>query len=84
MKRCDITSLKSVDLQEAIAGLEPLSCEAPDEANIHFLLGKCYLRQGRRGDATVAFTSARELQPKLEGAIKSAMEADGEEDEGEE
>ena len=69
-------------LQEAIAALEPLSRVAPDEANIFFLLGKCYLRQGRRGDATVAFTCARELNPKLERAIKSALEADGEDEEG--
>lgn len=75
---------ESEEIQEAIAALEPLSREAPDEANIHFLLGKCYLRQGRRADATVAFTSARELQPKLEGAIRSAMEANGEDDDGEE
>ena len=71
--------------QEAVAALEPLSREAPDEANIYYLLGKCYLRLGRRGDATIAFTSAHELQPKLEEAIKSAIELDGEdEDEPEE
>ncbi|WVF71504.1 hypothetical protein IAT40_006310 [Kwoniella sp. CBS 6097] len=69
---------------EAIALLEPLSREAPDEANIFFLLGKCYLRRDRRGEATVAFTTARELQPKLEGPIKATLEANGEEDEEEE
>ena len=74
-------SLANDIVQEAISALEPLSREAPDEANIQFLLGKCYLRQGRRGEATVAFTYARELLPKLEGAIKTAMEANGEEDE---
>ncbi|OCF36805.1 anaphase-promoting complex subunit 3 [Kwoniella heveanensis BCC8398] len=69
---------------EAIALLEPLSREAPDEANIFFLLGKCYLRRDRRGEATVAFTTARELQPKLEGPIKATLEANGEEEEEEE
>ncbi|WWD17246.1 hypothetical protein CI109_101684 [Kwoniella shandongensis] len=69
---------------EAIAALESLSREAPDEANIFFLLGKCYLRKGRRGEATIAFTSARELQPKLESAIKATLEANGEEEEEEE
>lgn len=59
--------------QEAIAALEPLVRQAPDEANIHFLLGKCYLRADRRPEATVCFTSARELNPKLEGPIKSAL-----------
>jgi anaphase-promoting complex subunit 3 len=66
-----------------MASLVPLSREAPDEANIHFLLGKCYLRIGRRPEATVAFTSARELNPKLEGAIKSALKGEGEDDEDE-
>ncbi|KAK8864454.1 hypothetical protein IAR55_001703 [Kwoniella newhampshirensis] len=69
---------------EAIAALEPLSREAPDEANIFFLLGKCYLRKGRRGEATIAFTTARELQPKLESAIKTTLEANGEEEEEDE
>ncbi|WVQ99447.1 hypothetical protein IAU59_006582 [Kwoniella sp. CBS 9459] len=69
---------------EAIALLEPLSREAPDEANIFFLLGKCYLRRDRRGEATIAFTTARELQPKLEGPIKATLEANGEEEEEEE
>jgi len=64
--------------------LEPLSEQAPDEANIFFLLGKCYLKSGENVKATIAFTSARELQPKLEGAIKTAMENDGEEGDEEE
>lgn len=71
-------------LQEAITALEPLSKQAPDEANVFFLLGKCYLRQGRRGEATVALTTARELQPKLEAAIKVTIEKDGEDEEEEE
>ncbi|WWC62030.1 uncharacterized protein I303_104617 [Kwoniella dejecticola CBS 10117] len=68
---------------DAIALLEPLSEQAPDEANIFFLLGKCYLRKDRRSEATIAFTTARELQPKLEGAIKLTLEANGEEEEEE-
>jgi len=48
------------------------------------LLGKCYLKSGENVKATIAFTSARELQPKLEGAIKTAMENDGEEGDEEE
>ncbi|WVW83972.1 hypothetical protein I302_105995 [Kwoniella bestiolae CBS 10118] len=69
---------------EAITLLEPLSNQAPDEANIFFLLGKCYLRKDRRSEATIAFTTARELQPKLENAIKATLEANGEEEEEEE
>ncbi|WWC94206.1 hypothetical protein V866_001046 [Kwoniella sp. B9012] len=68
---------------EAITLLEPLSNQAPDEANIFFLLGKCYLRKDRRSEATIAFTTARELQPKLENAIKATLEANGEEEEDE-
>jgi anaphase-promoting complex subunit 3 len=75
---------KKLTSQEAISSLEPLSKQAPDEANIFFLLGKCYLRSGENVKATIAFTSARELQPKLEGAIKTAMENDGEEGDEEE
>jgi anaphase-promoting complex subunit 3 len=63
--------------------LEPLCRTAPDEANIHFLLAKCYLKQGRRSEATLSFTEARELQPKLENAIKVAM-GGGSDDEEEE
>jgi anaphase-promoting complex subunit 3 len=37
----------------------------------------------KRGAATIAFTSARELQPKLEGAIRAAIESNGEDDEEE-
>jgi anaphase-promoting complex subunit 3 len=73
-----------IDSQDAIAALEPLARTAPDEAQVHFLLGKCYLRNHRRGEATVCFTAARELQPKLEGAIRATIEANGEEEEGEE
>lgn len=70
--------------QEAVDLLEPLSRTAPDEANIHFLLAKCYLKQGRRSEATLSFTEARELQPKLENAIKIAMGGGGEDDEEDE
>jgi anaphase-promoting complex subunit 3 len=71
------------DGKEAVFALEPLSKKAPDEANVFFLLGKCFLRLDKRGEATIAFTSARELQPKLEGAIRAAIESNGEDDEEE-
>jgi anaphase-promoting complex subunit 3 len=51
---------------------------------VFFLLGKCYLRLEQRGKATIAFTTARELQPKLENAIKAAIESNGEDDDEEE
>ncbi|ORX36601.1 hypothetical protein BD324DRAFT_455377 [Kockovaella imperatae] len=77
-----LVALQRID--EAITFLESLAKTAPDEANIHFLLAKCYLKQDRRTEATVSFTSARELQPKLEGAIRAAIggkEEDEEDDE---
>jgi len=77
LQRLDVSVYVShvgvADGQEAIALLVPLARKAPDEANIQFLLGKCYLRQGMRQEATVCFTEARDLQPKLDGAIKVAM-----------
>ncbi|KAK1924267.1 hypothetical protein DB88DRAFT_540332 [Papiliotrema laurentii] len=65
-------------LDEAISLLAPMSRTAPDEAQIQFLLAKCYLQKGMRVEATLCFTSARELNPKLEGAIKTAMGGDEE------
>lgn len=71
-------------LDEAIASLEPLARDAPDEANVHFLLGKCYLRAERTAFGIMALTIARELQPKLESAIRATMVAGGLDDSGEE
>lgn len=48
-----------------------------DEPDVHFLLGKCYLKSRRNADAIVAFTTARELDPKLEGAVRSVLLAGG-------
>ncbi|KAL7421649.1 anaphase-promoting complex subunit cdc27 [Cryptotrichosporon argae] len=65
------------DIERAIAALGPLSREAPDEAQVFFLLGKCLLRAGRNTEAAVALTTARELQPKLERAIRAVMVSGG-------
>ncbi|WVQ72495.1 hypothetical protein IAR50_002050 [Cryptococcus sp. DSM 104548] len=72
-----LVSLQRYD--EAISALEPLTHTAPDEANVFFLLGKCYLKRERRTEATKALTMARELAPKLEGAINSVFLANGDE-----
>lgn len=71
-------------LQEAISALEPLIRDTPDEANVHFLLGKCYLRVGRNDNAMTCFTAAQELQPKLSSSIKATILARGEEEEASE
>lgn len=64
--------------------LEPLAQQATDEANVHFLLGKCYIGAGCRPEATVVLTTARELQPKFEGAIRKVLLANGEDLDGSE
>jgi cytochrome c-type biogenesis protein CcmH/NrfG len=47
-----------------------------------FLFGKCLWKTGQTSDAVRAFTAAREISPKMEGAIKIAMgKGDGGEDE---
>lgn len=76
---------KTDGVQEAIDQLVPLSREAPDEAQVFFLLGKCLLKRDRGPEAQVAFTAARDLQPKLAAAIDIAEANKGEsDDEGDE
>ena len=76
-----LSYLSSLTFQDAIPELEQLTRTAPDEANIFFLLGKCYLRLDRKSEAMVVFSHARDLQPKLEAAIKATFEAGGEDEE---
>ena len=45
--------------------LEILRDLAPDEANVWFLLGKCYKGLGERGDALRALTTALNLDVKV-------------------
>lgn len=67
---------------EALADLEILRDQAPDDANVHFLLGKCYKRMGDKTNAIRHFTIALNLDPKASQLIKEAMES-LEEDEAE-
>lgn len=50
---------------EALMELERLRDQAPDEANVWFLLGKCYKGLGGRGEALRAFTTALNLDVKV-------------------
>lgn len=50
---------------EALAELEILRDQAPDEANVWFLLGKCYKGLGDRSDALRALTTALNLDVKV-------------------
>ncbi|KAK3717620.1 anaphase-promoting complex subunit cdc27 [Vermiconidia calcicola] len=70
---------------EALVELEVLREQAPEEANVWFLLGKCYKGLGERGEGLRCFTCALNLDVKAAPLIKEAMEAlDEEDEEGEE
>jgi anaphase-promoting complex subunit 3 len=60
---------------EALKDLEILKDHAPDDANVHFLLGKCYKRIGDKTSAIRHFTVALNLDPKASAHIKEAMES---------
>lgn len=65
-------SLKQFD--EALKDFEKLENLAPDEASVHFLLGKLYKHYGRKHEAIKQFTIALNLDPKGSHLIKEAME----------
>ncbi|KAF2768317.1 TPR-like protein [Teratosphaeria nubilosa] len=65
---------------DALAELEILRDQAPDEANVWFLLGKCYKGLGNKAEALRALTSALNLDVKAAPFIKEAMEALDDED----
>ncbi|KAG7108274.1 Protein bimA like protein [Verticillium longisporum] len=48
---------------------------APDEANVHFLLGKMYIRTGEKQSAVRHFTVALALDPKASPQVKEAIES---------
>lgn len=50
---------------EALSELEILKDVAPEEANVFFLLGKCYKGLGDRAGAVKAFTTALNLDAKV-------------------
>lgn len=51
--------------REALVELKVLKDVAPDEANVHFLLGRLYKMLRMRGDAVRCFTMALNLDPKV-------------------
>lgn len=55
--------------EHALSDLQTLHHQAPDEANVHFLLGKCYKGLGDKGEALKAFTMALNLDVKVSLAI---------------
>jgi anaphase-promoting complex subunit 3 len=50
---------------DALEELDLLRNQAPDEANVWFLLGKCFKGLGERGEALRAFTTALNLDVKV-------------------
>lgn len=50
---------------DALTELETLKNLAPEEANVFFLLGKCYKGLGQRAAAVRAFTTALNLDAKV-------------------
>ncbi|EME84784.1 uncharacterized protein MYCFIDRAFT_65039 [Pseudocercospora fijiensis CIRAD86] len=66
---------------EALDELQTLRDQAPDEANVWFLLGKCHKGLQDRAAALRAFTTALNLDAKAAPFIKEAMEALDEDDE---
>ncbi|KAL2832849.1 protein bima [Aspergillus cavernicola] len=76
--------MKLQDLRAALAELKILKDMAPDEANVHYLLGKLYKMLHDKGNAIKHFTTALNLDPKAAQYIKDAMEALDDEEEDEE
>lgn len=60
---------------EALKDLEYLKDSAPDDANVHFLLGRTYKKLRDKGNAIRHFTIALNLDPKAQQYIKEAMES---------
>ncbi|KAK3634620.1 anaphase-promoting complex subunit cdc27 [Elasticomyces elasticus] len=68
----------------ALGELEVLRDQAGEEANVWFLLGKCYKGLGEKSEALRALTTALNLDVKAAPYIKDAMEALDEEEDGSE
>lgn len=58
---------------DALLELETLKNLAPEEANVFFLLGKCYKGLGQRAAAVRAFTTALNLDAKVCFFFRLAM-----------
>lgn len=59
---------------DALIDFEKLQDMAPDEASVHFLLGKLYKHFNRKNEAIKQFTIALNLDPKGSHLIKEALE----------
>ncbi|KAF9696408.1 hypothetical protein EKO04_005519 [Ascochyta lentis] len=68
--------------EESLKELLVLKDLAPDDPNIHFLLGRCYKKQRDRAHAIKHLTIAMNLDPKSHGVIKEVMESIDQDDDG--
>lgn len=68
--------------RESLDELLYLKDLAPDDANIHYLLGRCYKKQRDRANAIKHLTIAMNLDPKSHGVIKEVMESIDQDDDG--
>ncbi|KAF3010657.1 anaphase-promoting complex subunit cdc27 [Curvularia kusanoi] len=75
------TLLKLGDTEESLKDLLLLKDRAPDDANIHFLLGRCYKKTRDRASAIKHLTIAMNLDPKSHGVIKEVLESIDQDDE---
>ncbi|EAW06362.1 anaphase promoting complex subunit bimA [Aspergillus clavatus NRRL 1] len=76
--------MKLQELKLALSELKILKDMAPDEANVHYLLGKLYKMLHDKANAIKHFTTALNLDPKAAQYIKDAMESlDDDEDDDE-
>ncbi|EAS35479.3 bimA protein [Coccidioides immitis RS] len=69
------TLLKLHEVKHAHAELKILKDIAPDEPNVHYLLGKFYKMMHDKSNAIKHFTTALNLDPKAAQFIKDAMES---------
>lgn len=74
--------LKLGAAEESLAELIYLKDAAPDDPNIHFLLGRCYKKLHDRASAVRHLTIAMNLDPKSHGVIKEVMESIDQDDDG--
>ena len=71
-------------IQPALSALQTLVLKAPNEFNIHFLLGKLYKLTHDPASAMRSFAHALDLDPKMAPAIKLAQEPAKDSEEGDE
>lgn len=61
------------DPESALVELKILKDIAPDEANVHYLLGEAYKKLKQKGGAIKHYTTALNLDPKVSSTLASLM-----------